>query len=254
MSFELDRMVWMAQCEQDFAGQNGWLSSIERTRAESMRFTKRRMDYMLGRWTAKTTLVRISGWSSATVDELARYEVRNAADGSPRAFLDGGTAGWSIAMTDRAGWGVCALASPSIDIGCDLELVEPRSDLFISDYLTSPEQEVVRSAAPGDARDLRANLMWSAKESALKVLRTGLRRDTRSVEVSLIDDGAVQEWSRLVVACLPGPILSGWWKRFGHFVLTVASSSELPPPTCLGGDDRLSAGRPTHTWMERPTL
>ena len=42
--------------------------------------------------------------------------------------------------------------------------------------------------------DAVANLIWSAKESALKVLRTGLRRDTRSVDVSLLPDPPVDGW------------------------------------------------------------
>ena len=74
-------------------------------------------------------------------------------------------------------------------LGCDLELVEPRSDRFVADYLTAAEQQLVLGAGP--ERDLVANLIWSAKESALKVLRVGLRRDTRSVEVTLDGWGAV---------------------------------------------------------------
>jgi len=88
-----------------------------------------------------------------------------------------------ISMTDRAGWAVCAIAPPGIEVGVDLELVESRSTLFVQDYFTDAERRV---ALTGESADpLLTNLIWSAKESALKVLRTGLRRDTRSVEITL---------------------------------------------------------------------
>jgi len=74
---------------------------------------------------------------------------------------------------------------PGRAIGCDLEIVEPRSDAFVEDFLTAAERSLVAGAPDEDARHLLANLVWCGKESALKVLRTGLRRDTRSVEVSL---------------------------------------------------------------------
>src|SRR2546421_626349 len=80
-----------------------------------------------------------------------------------------------------------------------------------------------------------ANLIWSAKESALKVLRTGLRRDTRSVAVSLTAaSGAAGGgaegggWWPLAVRCGPGPAIQGWWRRDGEFVLTVAAPGRCP--------------------------
>ena len=76
------------------------------------------------------------------------------------------------------------MAARPLSVGCDLELVEPRSALFVRDYFTAAERERV-AAAPAREHDELANLIWCAKESALKVLRTGLRRDTRSVEVEL---------------------------------------------------------------------
>ena len=70
-------------------------------------------------------------------------------------------------------------------IGCDLELVEPRSEAFVRDYFTVPEQCCVGAVPDGEESWLRANLLWSAKESVLRVLETGLRRDTRSVEIAI---------------------------------------------------------------------
>ena len=87
-----------------------------------------------------------------------------------------------MSLSDRAGWAVCLVGEALGRVGCDLEIVEPRSAGFVADFLTAAEQEYV-AAQPAAERDAAANLIWSAKESALKVLQTGLRRDTRSVEV-----------------------------------------------------------------------
>ena len=63
-------------------------------------------------------------------------------------------------------------------LGCDLEVIEPRSEEFVADYFTTEEQKMVSQAPIADRSKLLA-LLWSAKESALKALREGLRFDTR---------------------------------------------------------------------------
>jgi 4'-phosphopantetheinyl transferase len=114
--------------------------------------------------------------------------------------------------------------------GCDLEQVEPRSAGFVSDFLTRAEASYVDNTVdPAEA----ANLIWSAKESALKVLRTGLRLDTREVEVT-VQTGQTSGWSPLRVRVPGGRRLPGWWRRGGEFVLTVVCRSEAPPPVPLG--------------------
>ena len=95
--------------------------------------------------------------------------------------------------------------------------------------------------------------MWSAKESALKVLRTGLRRDTRSVEVTCIDGGAVDGWHPLQVRPAEGGLFPGWWRRYGDFVLTVAAAAPLPPPTSLTDPPALADARPIHSWLDSPS-
>jgi len=34
-----------------------------------------------------------------------------------------------------------------VEIGCDLEVVEPRSDAFVADYFTSEEQALIARAS-----------------------------------------------------------------------------------------------------------
>jgi 4'-phosphopantetheinyl transferase len=142
---------------------------------------------------------------------LSRIDVRNEPGGAPYLLVGGEPAGVDISLSDRSGWAVCVVAGGG-PVGCDLEIVEPRSRGFLRDYLAPPERAYVRHAADGD---VAANLVWSAKESALKVLRTGLRRDARSVEVTIVD-GPPGQWSPLSVRTREGSELPGWWRRDGR--------------------------------------
>ena len=101
----------------------------------------------MARWTAKQALARVLS-TPLTLAGLRRIEVRHAASGAPVACLDGEPVDLQISLTDRAGWAVCLVGAGSGRLGCDLELVEPRSDAFVRDYLTAAERRYV-DAAPG---------------------------------------------------------------------------------------------------------
>ena len=138
------------------------------------------------------------------------------------------------------------------ELGCDLELVEARSDRFVRDYFTPPEQATVINPPFNSSSDAVANLIWSAKESALKVLRTGLRRDTRSVEVSFPVEKSVDDWHSLRVRTEEGRHLSGWWRQYGEFLLTVVTGQPVPPPRSLVDPPSLATAEPSHRWLAAP--
>jgi 4'-phosphopantetheinyl transferase len=177
--------------------------------------------------------------------------VANRASGAPYVLVDGRPLGLDVSLTDRAGWAVCVVGSDLSRVGCDLEIVEVRSRGFVSDFLTDAEQGYVASQEDGDARNAAANLIWSAKESALKVLQTGLRRDTRSVVVT-VEGAAPDGWGRLTIATAEGARLPGWWRRDGSFLLTIAGESPIGPPEPLPGGARLSDASPVHSWVGKP--
>ncbi len=221
------------------------MDEAERARFARMRYAKRLSEARLGRWTAKNAVARALG-EDASQDSLSRIWIRNAPDGAPELFVDAVHQPHVIAMTDRADWAVAALRLGPERIGCDLELVEPRSRRFVHDYFTPHE---IHTVTIGD-QDLVANLIWSAKESSLKVLRTGLRRDTRTVEVHL--DGVVgDEWSPFSVDVDRGSALHhGWWRRFGDFVLTIAAEVPVEAPISLEKPPPLASAVPGHAWMD----
>jgi 4'-phosphopantetheinyl transferase len=240
---------WLARGVDQLPTGDGWLSDAERARAASMRYTKRRSEFLVSRYAAKHAIAGAADRAVDGPETLALVEVRHRPTGAPNAFVAGSPAGLSMSLTDRADWAVCVVSRDDhVAIGCDLELVEPRSDSFVRDYLTEPEQAAVTAA--GDPH-LAANLFWSAKESALKVLETGLRRDTRTVEVTLGGDPEAG-WSPFTVRPVEGGTFAGWWRRWGAFVLTVAAERPHGPPQALEDPSGLESATPSHRWLDRP--
>lgn len=222
-----------------------WLADPEAERLNRLVHVKRRSESRLGRWTAKQAVALTTG-ADLEPDDLARIVIRNASDGAPEVWSGDDLAGTPISMTDRADWAVTVVATSPVSLGCDLELVETRSPLFVRDYFTPSEQAWVAERV--DEHSLWANLIWSAKESALKVLREGLRRDTRTVEVRFGDDVAGR-WSSFAVHQQQGDRFEGWWQQFGPFILTVCADRPIEPPTPLTEPSPLVGAVPSHSWM-----
>lgn len=223
-----------------------------------MTYTKRRTEYLVRRLTAKSAVLATLGWE-ADVSTLARVAVPNRLTGAPYVEVDGEPLGLDVSLTDRAGWGVCLVGADIGAVGCDVEIVEPRSDGFVRDFLTGYEQDVVAGATDAEGRMLLANLFWSAKESALKVLRTGLRRDTRTVEVHLSDPQHREHgtWSPLSVVAggeAGERIFPGWWLRDGVWLISVCYAEAAPAPTALEEPSALRTASPVHSWMQRPLV
>jgi 4'-phosphopantetheinyl transferase len=233
------------------------LTGTEAARAAGMRFTKRRNEYLVRRFAGKCAVATAVGLPADPIS-LGRIGVLNRMTGAPYVEVDGRTLGLDISLTDRAGWAVCLVGPDLGAVGVDLEIVEPRSDGFVSDFLTPAEQAVVAADPSRDWHDAAANLIWSAKESALKVLRTGLRADTRTVEVVLEDPTGISagagQWQRLSVAS-GARRFPGWWRRDGVFLLTVVAASGLAePPQELPGSADLTRAQPIHSWVTHPLV
>jgi 4'-phosphopantetheinyl transferase len=247
-----DAPGWLAVTESELPPGDGWLTAGEADRAAAMPFPKRRTEFLLRRWACKRAVAAATGLGEDP-PSLARIEVGNRPDGSPTVSVGAAPAGPEVSLSDRAGWAVCVVGRAPGRLGCDLELVEPRSPGLVADFLTAAEQAYV-AAQPAADRDLVTNLVWSAKESGLKVLRTGLGRDTRSVEVVVEgpDDTTDDGWSALEVHLAEGGVLPGWWRRAGAFVVTVVGEVPMPPPALLAGSADLDAAAPVHGWAARP--
>lgn len=250
-------MQWIARGEIELPDHDEWLSDREREQVASIRFTKRRQEYLTRRWAAKHAVATAVDGGPPGPARLAAIEIRNHASGAPWVAVDDRAVEIEVSLTDRAGWAVCLVGRPGMNdvadrIGVDLELAEPRSEGFIDDFLTSDEQDYVRSRDTLDARHAAANLLWSAKEAALKVLQVGLRADTRTIEVSVGDVGRDDGWAPLTMRSRVGDDFSGWWRRDGEFVLTVAARRPIAPPAAMSGSADLRRAEPLHSWLDRP--
>ncbi|MGB9223001.1 4'-phosphopantetheinyl transferase family protein [Mycobacterium sp.] len=242
---------WLALGEDALPAGDRWLAPEEAAFAAGLRYTKRRTEYLLRRLVTKRAVASVTGRPTDAAT-LAGIEVRNAPSGAPYVCVDGVPLAVGVSITDRAGWAVCVTCpTAGHAVGCDLELVEPRTPGFVRDFLTETEQRLVDSHPAGEERDVAANLIWSAKESALKLLRTGLRRDTRTLEVTPAaprGDG----WGELTVHAREGTVFPGWWRREGRFLLTVAAQVAAGPPVAIGDPAALTAAQPRHSWLDRP--
>jgi 4'-phosphopantetheinyl transferase len=250
------RMRWLAHGEHELPAGTQWLSPREREVLAGIRYTKRYTEFLTRRFTAKRALAALLQRDPCPA-ALAAIEIGNHPGGAPLVALDGRPAPIEVSLSDRAGWAVCLVGPPGSalgPLGVDLEIVEPRSDAFIDDFFTASERDFVRALPAGGARDEAANLIWSAKEAALKVLKVGLRADTREVEVEIDRSRRADGWAALRVTARDGAAFPGWWRRDGVFLLTVAGSQPGDPPVPLDGGGDLASAEPTHSWLGRPLV
>ncbi len=217
---------WLRASADEVPPHDGWLAPAERAALAGLRVPSRRRDWRLGRWAAKRAVAAVLGQSP-----LDAIEVVAAPDGAPEIRLGGLPAPVAVSLTHRSGLAVCLVAGPGTAVGCDLELVEPRPPVFAADWFTRAELSQLE-AAPAARRDLVVTLVWSAKESALKALREGLRLDTRDVHVRLGACAGEEGWHPLTVTHAGRP-LAGWWRLDGGHALTAVLRPAAGPPVSL---------------------
>jgi 4'-phosphopantetheinyl transferase len=256
-----DLVQWVVRGEAAIPAGEAWLREPERQRLAHLRFTKRRSEYLVRRLAGKVAVATVLGLGDDAAT-LGRIGVLNKPTGAPYVTVDDQPAGLEVSLTDRAGWAVCVVGRSGRELGVDLEIVEARSPGFVTDFLAPDERSTVAAwsdASPG-AGDLAANLIWSAKESALKVLHVGLGVDTRTVEVRLsplrrpTPSTPASGWAPLSVT-VESATMPGYWRRDGLFVLTVvtAPGTALRPPRPLPGSAALlAAATPVDGWMADP--
>ena len=210
-------VFWLEQRSRDVPAGNDWLGKSERALLANLRFEKRRLDWRLGRWTAKLAVSAYVGRRG----EMAGIEILASPGGSPIALIADRRAPVSISLSHRAGVCLCAIAPVPTMLGCDVELIEPRTAAFIEDYFSVEEQELIRRAAEAD-RDRLTTLCWSVKESVLKALGVGLRGSTSDVHVYPAVRTSGRTWTPLR-AHIPGEAeFQGWYREDRSLLRTIA--------------------------------
>ena len=226
------RVYWFIQGMSDVPQDNDWLTEDERGRYAAMAVEKRREEWRLGRWTSKRAVSTYLAGAAERLDPVT-LDIRAAADGAPQVLVRGEPGPVCISISHRAGFCLCAVTASDVPVGCDLEKIESHSNEFIADYFTVEERSLLLRVLPAD-HPLFVSLIWSAKESALKVVRKGLRRDTRSVIVQLDPEKTGDGWMPLAIRCVESSQwFHGWWQTIGGFVLTVSAAVATDKPIDL---------------------
>ena len=212
---------WLTQDLADVPEGDDWLGEREREILSGLHFSKRRNDWRLGRWTAKCAC---RAFKPDIVTILAQMEIIAADDGGPGVFLAGGEpAAVSLSISHSNNRGYCTVAPEGLAVGCDLERIQSQSIDFFEDYFTAEELQFCRSAS-GYQYPIACYLVWSAKESSLKILREGLRRDTRSIQIQADFPAEVGVWNAWTGHCrITSRVFNGWWRHEDGFVYTLGS-------------------------------
>jgi 4'-phosphopantetheinyl transferase len=214
---------WLSLSSADVPAGDGWLSVAERRVQAGLVVDRRRADWRVGRWTAKSA---VGAWLGV---DPADVEIFAASDGAPEAWLDGRRASVSVSISHRAGRGLAAVAAAPAAVGCDLELIEPRSGAFVREWL-SPADQGLLASCPIKERPRLVNLVWTAKEAVAKMRRAGLRLDVRAAVVAPAGtEGPAGEWRALRVDW-EGASTAGWWRCEPGWVMSIVGrpAPELP--------------------------
>jgi hypothetical protein len=156
-----------------------------------------------------------------------------------------------VTLSPGQGWQDQAIstgfpAGGLVQVGVDIEGIEPRADSFVQAYFAADEVHWIGQALD-DQQALLGTITWSAKEAVLKALQLGLTVDTRRVSClpaagMELSAGPEHGWNEVYVHCdaalLPEALrragrlpqentldwqIRGWWRRADHFVLTLAA-------------------------------
>lgn len=214
---------WLTACAADVPVDDAWLSAAEQRVLAGLRVEKRRTDWRLGRWAVKQAVAEVHDVAAGRVEVLA------APDGAPEAWFEGARMPVSLSLSHRGGRALAVVAPGRAAVGCDLELIEPRSGAFVREWLAPVEQELLSSREGLDHARL-ANLFWTAKEAAAKVRREGLRLDVRGARVELASGGrtGAAGWQPLRVVWRDAPPTDGWWRDEPGWVMAIAGAPEPP--------------------------
>lgn len=231
-------VYWLSARQNEYDSDDkkpDWLGETEFAYWTQLKSTKRRRDWLLGRWSAKQLLGQMVGETTGRRLRPDTIEILRHPDGWPQVRIEGLTdpsATYSLSIShshDQAF--VAAVTGDSHLLGVDIEFVEPRPPGFAADYFTGEEMSFL-AAAPDSQQVVLITAIWSGKEAALKAIRRGLAEDTRIVSCipALNGDPSWRQmpvmWSRPAER----PALTGWWRTMGDYVMTLVVGARVLAP------------------------
>lgn len=147
------------------------LSEKEGAFYQTLRFPKRRMEWLGGRFALKELVRQTLG------APLKDIEILPHASGKPVLSAGGKPCTLAFSITHSRGWAVAAVSADEPFVGIDLEKTEHRIDAWARDFFHPSEL-----TGEGDAF---LTALWTQKEALVKLLGTGL--SLNSYDVRCVD-------------------------------------------------------------------
>ena len=151
------------------------LSAKEKAFYQTLKFPKRRAEWLGGRFALKQLLLPEPG------ADLTRVEVLPSASGKPVVYVDGSLYTGAFSITHSHGWAAAGMSEECRFLGIDLEKVEHRISAWAEDFFHPQERTRM------DDEFLTA--LWTKKEAVVKLLGTGL--SLNSFDVRFVQDKVV---------------------------------------------------------------
>lgn len=188
----------------------GTLSPEETAFADSLVYPKRREGWLTGRWAAKAALCRRAG-----VTEGSRFTILPGALDQP--VVTGPEPGHHVTLSHCGALAAAAAFPETHPMGVDVEAVGPRLTETLQDQFDPREVRLCRSS--GMSQDEAYTVLWTAKESVAKALRTGL-----TTPLGLFAVGEIQ--------ALPGRTVSRF-PNFGQYRVVSIVAGGWALSVCL---------------------
>ena len=161
------------------------LSTNEKRRYNSIKFDKKRTEWLAGRIAAKFSLAYTHG------KPLSQIEILKDENRSPYYIFDGVKT--HVSITHSEGMALSTVRDKTVD----LELISERSPTFV-DEVFSPEE--IKNYDLHNAESRVITMLWTMKEAHLKRMRIGLKTDLHGVIIKDLQDLDMQHFNSIVVS------------------------------------------------------
>ncbi len=151
---------------------DGILSERERAFYQTLRFPKRRTEWLGGRFALKQLAAEAWG-----LTDLRQAEVLPHESGKPVLLVGGEPCNLAFSITHSRGFAAAAVSATYEFLGIDLEKTEHRIDAWANDFF-HPSELAARD-------DAFLTGLWTQKEALVKLLGTGL--SLSSYDVRCVD-------------------------------------------------------------------
>ncbi len=190
-----------------------YLTATEIQSGRRYRHPERHRQWMLGRATAKYLLMQRATPLDLSIQASNDFEILRNPNGWPQLQdRHGRNLPVSLTISHRDELAFSAVCRDNLgNLGADIEIIAPKNASMLEDFYTPEERNWIQSqASPHQA--LTATLIWSAKESILKAIKTGLMENTKIIRLIPNEDVSQpgNRWNQ-IQAVIRQQTIPVWW-------------------------------------------